>query len=256
MSRAKLPVRLQHEVLVDVVFELRFAAQQGFSDLVPGVARGLFGPVLRIEKTPAADIPHQIRDMDPNLQYQPTMRMVWDNLVLLIGDRGIGIGFGSKYPGWTAFKKYIDDLLSWISEREELAGMIQKVHRYAFKYVDFIPMHYSDDIDKPYQVSVLVGDESMDRNPIRIQIEKKEDFGTALFEFARPMQAQVENAPAQFGTLISIDTVRFLQSGLTWDQFKEDFKEHVEKIHDKNKEYFFDALSSSLLERLEPKYEL
>ncbi|QBH18635.1 TIGR04255 family protein [Alcaligenes faecalis] len=255
MSRGQLPTMLQHEVLVDVVFELRFAAQQGFSDLVPGGARGLFGPVRSIEKTPVADIPHQMREIDPNLQYQPTMRMVWDDVVLLIGDRGIGIGFGSKYPGWSVFKSRIDTLLNWISDAAELASMVQKVHRYAFKYVDFIPEKYSEGIENPYRVSVAVGGESMDKNSLKIQIEKKEEFGTVLFDFSHPVQAQIENKPIQIGTLVSIDAVRFFHAGIGWDEFREDFSRYSDLIHQKNKEYFFNTLSDAVLERLEPKYE-
>lgn len=255
MSEPRLPVRLKENIIVDAIFELRFSAGKGFSDLLPGGARDLFGEIKTIEKTPISELPHQVREMDPNLQYQPTIRMLWDDVILVIGDRNIGIGYGTKYPGWNKFKEHVEKLLDWLTI-SKLSKMVSSVNRYSFKYTDFIPNEFSLNIEKPFLVHATLGNNQIDKSPLKLQLERREDFGVSLFEFANPVNAKIDDRPASTGTLISVDSVRFLEAeGIGWEDFQKDFSSRVEEIHYKNKKCFFESLSPELLDELGPEYE-
>ena len=247
-----LPVRLQENVIVDAVFELRFTSSKGFSELVPGSAREIFGDITAIEKTPIADLPSQLREMDPNLQHQPTMRMVWEDIILIIGDRTLGIGYGTKYPGWNTFKTHIYKLFECL-DSSKLSSMISSVERYSFKYIDFIPKQYYEKLEKPFPITIKLGADEVINSAMKLQIEKKEEFGVSLFEFSAPVQAEIEDRSVTEGTLISIDTVRFYNGN--WESFKNDFNEYLENIHLVNKSCFFDAISTELISRLGAEYE-
>ncbi|MGB6102416.1 MAG: TIGR04255 family protein [Pusillimonas sp.] len=251
MRNGQLPTKLNKNVLLDVIFELRFSAKTGFSDLLPGSAKDLFGKIEKIEKTPLSEIPVQIREADPNLLYQPTIRMQWKDTVLLVGDRSIGLGYGTQYPGWARFKSDIQQVLGCLSSIE----MIEKIGRYSIKYVDFIPFSISQGLETPYLVHVQLNDIEVRNSPIKVQVEKQEDFGSVLFDFAHPVQIRQGNGPVETGSLISVDSVCHFKTGSTWDGFINNFERNIDSLHQINKEYFFGCLSEEILEKLEPDYE-
>lgn len=254
ISELSLPIHLEKHVIVDAVFELRFDAEVGFSDLVPGGVRELFGEIKKIEKSPIADLPRQIRSQDPNLQYQPVVRMVWDDAILMIGDHSLAIGYGTNYKGWKVFQEHIEKLINCLNDTG-LSKMFKNINRYSFRYIDFIPEELSCDLNNPFLMNVSIGNEEIKNAKFRLECEEKEEFGVSLFEFATPVRAEIDDKSAESGTLISVDTVRLFDSVMTWNSFHSDFTDMIEKMHFKNKQLFFKMLSHDLLEKLEPKYE-
>lgn len=253
MNKIQRPIRLDENVIVDAVFEIRFSAAQEFSDLVPGSARQLFTGVSHLQKTPLAELPLHIRSIDPSLQYQPTMRMVWEDIVLVIGDNTLGLGYGTKYPGWNTFKNHIEALFQWL-EDSNLVDMIMSVERYAFKYIDFIPQAIYSGINDPFTVNINLGSEVKNSN-FKLQLEQNTDFGVSLFEYANPVTAEIDDKPLGEGAMISVDTVRILPSSLIWSNFIKDYREYSENMHFTNKESFFNALSEETISKLGPIYE-
>lgn len=255
MAKVKYPIKLDANVLVDVVFEIRFDAKNGFSEFVPSAARKLFGDVKDIERLPIAEIPSQVRASDMNLKYQPTMRMVWDDVVLVLSDHSLGLGYGERYAGWVEFKRQIDRLLKCLHD-EELSSMITSVTRYSFKYIDFIPQEYYSDINNPFKIKIELNNQERSDKKFKLDFEVQENFGVSFFEFATPVaQMNDKGECINKGTLLSIDTVRVLSNPLTLDDSLHDINEFREIMHEKNKGFFFDALSDKLLKKLGAQYD-
>lgn len=254
MTELKLPIRLEENIIVDAVFELRFNAELGFSNLVPGAALKLFGEVKKLEKSPIADLPLQVRNMNPNLQYQPTITMIWDDVVLMLGDNSLAIGYGTQYKGWKIFQKHINILMQLLTS-SELSKMIKEVNRYSFRYVDFFPEHLTVGLNNPFLLDISIGNEKIQNTRFRLQYEEDEEFGVSSLEFSNPVNAEIGTRSVETGALISIDTVRLFSSGMNWDDFQTDFDGLIEKMHLKNKQSFFKMLSQDLLNKLGPIYE-
>ena len=255
MNKSSYPTKLQENIIVDVVFEIRFNAKKGFSNLAPGAARDLFGANVKIDSYPISNLPSQIREADPDLKYQPIVRMEWPDVMLMVGDYSLGIGYGTNYPGWDTFKDHIQKLLSWLSSEEALKDKINEVKRYSFKYVDFIPEKLYSELEKPFLVNAILGKGDVNSDKLRLQLELTADFGACLFDFNSPVQAVIDDSDAGKGVLVIVDTLRNLIHPLELGEFSEDLELHREKMHLKNKELFFEALSQELLEKLGAKYE-
>ena len=134
MSTNKLPSKLAKEPLVDVIFELRFTSHKaGVSAFLPGLLFTNLTGLGNIESLPISQLPQQIRDMDPNLQFSALSKIVWGRYAILIGDRSIGIGCLMPYPGWAEFKTAIETVIGVL----HTSGLIKSIERYSIKYVDF-----------------------------------------------------------------------------------------------------------------------
>lgn len=256
MTKPNYPIKLEENVLVDVVFEIRLDTKNGFSESIPGAAHTLFGEIINIEKLPIADIPRQVRATDENLKYQPTVKMTWDDVVLVIGDHSLGLGYADRYAGWDTFKCQIDKLLKWLENDRYVNSLIKSVVRYSFKYVDFIPDKYYSEIEHPFEIKLELNNKERSNGKLRLDFEVQEDFGVSLFEFATPVaQMDSEGRVINHGTLISIDTVRIPTSPLDLSASFADMSVYKESMHEKNKGFFFDVLSKQLLTKLGARYE-
>lgn len=65
--------------------------------------------------------------------------------------------------------------------------------------------------EHPYSVDVSLEGIEVTNSPLKLQIEKQENFGSCLFEIANPVSAHIDNKPAENGALISVNSVRFFK---------------------------------------------
>jgi hypothetical protein len=72
----RLPILLEHEPLIEAVFEVRFASGD-FSEVLPGALFNALDPKPQLRRLPQADIPRPLRDQDPQLRFTPTMQLLW-----------------------------------------------------------------------------------------------------------------------------------------------------------------------------------
>lgn len=256
MYKSEYPTRLQKNVIVDVVFEIRFDAKKGFSNLVPGIAHKLFGENSKIDNYPVHNLPAHIRENNPELRYQPIVRIEWGSVVLMIGDYSLGIGYGTNYPGWEVFKTHIQKLTDWLDQDDLLKSMINTVERYSLKYVDFIPEEQYSHCQLPFLVSAKLGDQEVDsHHKLRLQFESVTNFGFCLFDFNKPIQAVVDNQDVGRGALIITDALRNLSPTVGISDFLKDLEEHKDEMHLTNKRLFFQSLSDELLKILGAQYD-
>ena len=108
MGTVPLPTKLNKDPLVDAVFEIRLSSSMPASSVIPGILFDKLKPHPQIERLPASDIPSPIRALNPALQFQPLMRIHWNNsFLVLVGDVSLGLACKMPYPGWQSFKSHI-----------------------------------------------------------------------------------------------------------------------------------------------------
>jgi len=108
-----IPERIEPDAILEALVEFRFE----HSELPELVLGRLLDAQLWENHTqtrlPAADIPQPIREMDPNLRYQPLIELRTSNgdRVAKIGGHVMSYHVVGKYPGWATFRIEIEKAL-------------------------------------------------------------------------------------------------------------------------------------------------
>ncbi len=110
-----LPKTLEHEPLVDAVFEVRLNETPPLADILPDFLLHDLGHETSIYRLPAAEIPYPMRKEDVNLQFAPIRRVEDDNVSILVGDRNAIVSCKLPYPKWPNFKPIILDVMARIA---------------------------------------------------------------------------------------------------------------------------------------------
>lgn len=251
MSTPKLPSKLAKEPLIDVIFELRFTSHiSGVSALLPGLLFSKLTEMGSIESLPISQLPQQIREMDPNLQFSPLSRIVWGKFAILIGDRSVGIGCLIPYPGWSEFKAAIETVIGVVHG----AALIRTIDRYSVKYVDFFET--GDDCARAlsqFNIDLRIGNHAVraENTVIRVEIPR------APFVHAVQMMttANIQSSPngMRVGAILDVDTLTATPS-LDVASFVSALPTLLDDIHLANKQMFFQCLSENGLNNLEPQY--
>lgn len=251
-----LPTRLGLQVLIDAVFEIRFTPKQGVADLLPGVLLHAFDEKPRVERLPLADVPQQVRAMQPDLAGQPLVRLVWPTHSIFIGDSLLGVACSLPYPGWKKFKNIIDTLVN----NDSIHDVVNPPTRFSLKYVDFLPDSEFDGIKDKLNWQVSIAGNSIVDTPLSLRNERVIDGYACVMEVHSPAQVQVQatevGVPAQkFGTIVSFDLIKNSQPNSNWDEFLEVFDSQVEFLHAEVKKRFFECLAPEVFKLLNPSYD-
>ena len=133
----ELPKKLNADPIIDAVIEIRVETAQPLGSLMPGVLHQVKEVgFLQSQQLPAANIPEQIRRSDPNLMYQPLIKIeLEDGFSLLVGDQVLAIVSPMPYVGGVSFK---NKALQVINILLDLSNQIVKLSEIAeYKYTSF-----------------------------------------------------------------------------------------------------------------------
>lgn len=246
-----LPVRLGAEPLIDVIFEIRFTALSAVTDILPGFIYSAFGKSTKIEQLDISDLPRVMRDNDPNLKFAPLKRVITDEAVIGIGDRVLVIASKIPYPGWSKFKDIIFKVLSVVIQAE----VVDTVQRYSLKYVDFIEAYSIEDQIKMISAEISIGKRKLVNQSFNFRMEVPENNIHHLLTIASSANIKNDNGGVLSGIVIDVDSIVNAGSVNFKGWCDEEFDSHLEDLHLKNKELFFECISEEALIKLEPEYE-
>ena len=244
-----LPTKLSKEPLIDAVFEARFTSQAPLSSILPGILFSL-GTGISIEQTPAAALPKQIRDSDPNLRFAPVIKMEWGNFFVLLSDQSVAVACKLPYPGWTSFKTAITRVL-------ELTGslpLIEQVERYSLKYVDIIESSEIGDQASFVNLKVNLGNQTLEREAFQVRIEVPQGSLINAVQLVSSATATIPDGTIKNGLIIDIDTIQNT-NGLVFSELLNGFSDRLDDMHKANKTMFFECLAPATLTSLGPRYD-
>jgi uncharacterized protein (TIGR04255 family) len=251
MNTQTLPTKLNKEPLVDVVFEIRFSPSTPASSVLPGFFFAKLEPVQwRVEPLPMADIPKQFRSNDPNLRYQPLMRIYWDSFILLVSDNSLGLGCNLPYPGWINFKAQIIKAVGLLAETK----IIESIERYSLKYVDIIEGKNLPERIQMVNMDIRVGSHVVREELFTVRVEISHNNFLTVRQIAAEATATPHGGKERNGTLIDTDTICNYQSS-NLKIFIEELPTRLDAIHIENKTMFFDCLKPETISYLEPVYD-
>ncbi|MEQ6343010.1 MAG: TIGR04255 family protein [Gammaproteobacteria bacterium] len=246
----KLPTKLKKEPLIDAVFELRFTSVVPASSILPGILFSQLNGDKSIERLGAADLPKQVRDADPNLQYAPIIRINWGSFLIFISDRSVAVACKLPYVGWSAFKPAIIEVVRLLKD----VGIIKSVQRYALKYVDLLPALDAKDQVSLLNIEISLGNHKLEKEIFQVRVEIPKDGFTHAVQVASSAEATMLDGVKKEGIIVDIDTAKNIDNeGL--DGFLENLPYKLDAIHATNKAMFFDCLKPETIIALEPVYD-
>lgn len=246
-----LPTKLEFQVIIDAIFEIRFNAHQAVADLLPGTLLQLFGTPPRVERLPLADVPQQIRIQQPELAHQPITRLVWPSHAIFVGERMLGIACTVPYPGWKEFKRIITTLINHLAE----INIFEAPNRFSVKYVDFLPTEKFPESMKVLNWSLNVGESSLEGESVSLKSQQKVGDFVVVRDIHSRAEVQVQGCPKQNGILLATDVARIQENNKAWPEFLQSFDVEVDALHDEGKRQFFTCLTKEAIEILKPTYD-
>lgn len=203
-----------------------------------------------IERLPAADIPKQLRDSDPNLANQHLVRVDVQGYRLFIGDRSLTLACLMPYPGGGIFKAKAVEVFEKILE----LSFIEEVERCSIKYADFIEGEEFGQLTEYLDLDIRAGNKSMNElQGLNMQFSHADSDITNLVKIMIPANVRINNGPQKTGIILETDSIHVLN---TQDikEFSQNFPALLDNLHLSNKEHFFSLLTKSALEKLGATY--
>lgn len=245
----KLPKKLGKVPLVGAVFEMRFHAKAPASNILPGLIFSRFEGEKTVEKLPTAELPEAIRNVDPNLQYAPLVSIRWDNFVILVSDRSAMVTCGIVYPGWTAFKAAILQLVGLVGE----AAIVEFVERFSLKYTNVFS-HEMGSAPSVMEFQLTIGTRDVRDKLFQIRVELPGADLISIVQIAAEGTANFPDGKMIRGVVFDVDTVSTV-SNTPFSAFADALADRLERAHSEAKATFVACLKPSALERLEPVYD-
>jgi hypothetical protein len=247
----ELPTKLLQEPLVDAVFEFRFKSIAPVSLILPGLFFNELDGDKSLSELPAAQIPKQVRDGDPMLQFTPTHQMHWGNFVISFSDKSLQVGCKiPSYPGWTAFKAAIKNVINIINK----TGLVTEADRCSMKFIDLIEKHSIEEQVAALNLNLTIANHRLKDQVFQCRMEVTEDNFVHIIQIVAAAQISRPGEEERNGLIIDIDTVCNL-AAMSLSEFIDRLDEKLDALHSVNKRMFFDCLTDDAIESLEPKYE-
>ena len=246
----QLPTKLENEPLIDAIFELRFSSSDSAANILPGFLFGALKGEKKIERLPAAEMPKQLRDSDPNLQFAPQIRLLWSDYVISIGDHNLSIGCKYPYPGWDAFKKAILGIVDVIKSIQ----FIQAVNRFSMKYIDIIPAKDLQEQVSLINTSIAIGGHTLEKEHFALRIDIPEGETIHIVNVTSSAVAKLQDGSTRNGIIVDIDTIAAVHNQ-EFGQWIGELPEKLDETHLANKKMFFKCLNPQTVDSLGPVYE-
>jgi uncharacterized protein (TIGR04255 family) len=244
-----LPTKLAREPLIDVVFEVRFTSRGALAAVLPGYFFGRLQDVESVHAMPAAQLPAQMRTVDPNLAFAPLARVIWKEFFILVGDSSVAVACKLPYPGWQSFRVAIEEVMVHVRS----SGLVQSVQRYSLKYVDLIEVNGDSGQSSKFNWSIRLGGTQVTNQNTVLRVEIEQYGHLNSVSFASQANAKLWNGVEKTGALLDVDSSNLGEPPKV-DRFFDELPLLLDAIHNSNKRTFFECLTPQGLAELEPVY--
>lgn len=244
-----IPSKLSKDPIVEALFEIRFQSTvKAVSNLLPAfLYTELKNDFEAPERLPIAEFPEEFIALDPNLKYQPRLRMRGAKFSMLIGDSSIVLSCPRPYVGWNKYKKMLTSLLLIIKETK----LISVVDRFSFKYVNVLE---ADKVDEQFSLVKFVskiGPYDLTKHLSSTKSEIREEGLINIIEVQSNAVITLPNSKETMkGLLLNVDTIND-NPGKFWDMSEQ----LIEAAHTMEKKMFFCFLPDEVIKKFGAVYD-
>lgn len=241
----QIPKKLNKCPLVDVIFEIRFNPIVPQEVVFPMIYNQISNDFGKIESLPISQMPAQIRDNDPNLEFAPHFRLRNKqnvNHILQIGPKVVVWSSSPIYTGWENFRAYTALLLSKVIR----SNVFNSIIRIGFRATNFF--EGTNIFENKLKAEIMLGGDEIEyrQTMLRTEIVKGEFHSTV--QILNDAQVNLPSAN-KTGSLIDIDTFCMPVESST-----DDIESKLDRAHDIEKKIFFSLLKEEFLNILDPIY--
>lgn len=245
--KTKLPTRLTSEPIVEVVSEVRFAADGDMAvNLLPGILHAQLGPFDQQGKTFPVPFPAEMLAVDPTLAFRPQVFMSKGNRIIQVGPRVASVALRAPYPGWAEFSAFIREVFDVVC----VQSFINSFDWLSLKYLDVISFEGESPTLHWLDTNLSLGDNRIDQQASAMRVEFVDGPVTTVVQITSPVRANSTSQPDKTGLLLDVDTIYRGQ----FPNFSSEYREVLEQLHERNKKQFFSLLTEETKRRLGPEY--
>ncbi len=238
-------IRLKTDGIKEALFEMRFDT--------PVVPEAVIGRLTDADvwadfvptRMPSADIPQQLRQVDPNLRFQPSyeLRRGAPTEMIRIGPNSLSYHQFAPYPGWLTFFPSLEQVVRTLFEK---IGDLRPV-RLGFRYVNALGGRvHGIESAGDLALNVVVGDDQK-FVPTMFALNYRQQNLASHVEQIQVATPDYVQGDQDFSVLVDIDI-------FTPDNYivvgADDVLKWIDTSHDLLKENFFKLLPNDTIERL------
>ena len=246
---SRIPKRLKSDAIVEAIFELRFGTSTPSEFLLVKLAEITPWKQFNKSRLPAYGIPEPVRQLDPNLRFQPIFELLepTNQRSVRIGANVLSYHLRSPYNGWAKFSEELSDAIGALFEVSE--GLV--ISRLGLRYVNaFTPEAHGIRKISDLDIEVRIGDSVVnDGLNINVTTRLGEDTSCTV-RVATPDFVFCGSLPATTATPADIDvsTPESFQTKCQADVMKWADAAHLVKNIE-----FFALLTDATIDALEEK---
>jgi uncharacterized protein (TIGR04255 family) len=244
----KLPLKLGKEPVIEAVVELRFRASFPASSILPGVLFASLQGKKSLARLPAAELPQQIRNTDPNLAYAALIKIDWEGYTILVSDRSVALACGPPYPGWHSLKAALLNVVDAVGKTQ----VVETVDRFSVKYSNIFPKEFGD-LGSVVDLDLRIGPHSSVGKNVEIRAEIPSAGLVSLVHIATDANALLPDGSTRGGPLLEIDTIAVI-GNTKFSDFLSSIADQAELAHAENKALFFTCVKPDIVQKMEPFY--
>lgn len=248
MTATNLPKRLQKEPLIDAIFEVRFTPAvpaMPVSSVLPGLFFASVNGEKQIERLAVAELPAQFRALNPEMRFQPLLRLHVDGYAIAIGDENVSLACKLPYRGWGSFKQQIIDTFDILMS----STVVGKIERYSMRYVNII--ENIGEGARRINLDITLGQRKLEREPFNLRVDIPRDDLQQVINLGFPASANLADGTSRHGVLVDID----VSCNAVSPDLHSNLPDKLEKIHKACKETFYECVTKDAVDFLGPIYD-
>jgi uncharacterized protein (TIGR04255 family) len=241
----ELPTKLKRDAIAEALFEIRFS-HDSLSEAVCGrLLNADVWKTFRQVRLPLGEVPHQIRENDHALKYQPIFELCDETKTenkVRIGPNVLSFHVVGTYPGWEVFRKELHKMIHALLEHSNSI----RVERLCLRYLNALNKQHHH-ISNIHELNIKL--------EVALQSPGEEIF-LAYNRAKSDLMAVIRIATKSFvGGPLLTDANSFVDVevfGNNNDNFQscENVKDWTESAHIFEKECFFELLPAAVIEQL------
>ncbi len=239
--KMKLPNKISPCPIVNCTIEIIFERREEVpNDAVFGM---IFNAIGNDFKTHEEHPLKKFFDLRDDLKYEPHYKLINDNFEFQIGSNVLALVNpinNQNYVGWDDLSKKFYSLI----EKIEKLGLINNYLKIGVRYINFFDFFAVFDIIDGlfFQNNIF---STLNNTIVRTTIE--DDNYVNILSISNKAEIGIENEIRKEGSIIDIDSFYENDDGSIND-FKT-LKKHLEKVHNNEKQLFFNLLNNEYLEK-------
>jgi len=240
LKKKNIPKQITPSPIVEAVVEARYDTDYP-EEVIPGIIYNELKSRFPkpVEKLPVANLPAEVKNRDPNLQFAPHYRFPGENLSVQVGPKVFSLLNHPKYMGWEKYSEEIRFAFDVLKK----SSIVKKPRRLGVRYINF----FEFDIFDKLEASLTLAGNSIAGNQSFLRTEFAIGDYRCVLQIANGTTIQAGGASKK-GSVVDIDLSR--ERPFSWDELRD----LINDAHDLEKQLFFNLLKDDYLKTLSPIY--